>query len=1008
MRKYMFWPLLFRNWLLSYFLCIPLILSSQGAWQPFHQGIADWDSGERYRVDGVVTTASNQMFCLIKEHSSGDSKNGLYTLQNDSWVKLGPSPNQYGTFAFLTDNANIYALVNQDNKYQLLVFNETTASWNVALVLPNYGIEPNKVDLYDGIFYYQARVRQLTIDNHPQFNFQLDENFVVGINLTTEEVTLIRNEDYPLVINSRGGGGPSGPKVMANGEIFLYGTWEFRDSRATKGLHKWNGERWLSVVQGLRSFTVIGDDYGPIGPLYTDPERTRLLVKASGFFELVEGGWTEFWNEKYGYNIRVKNNLTYLYNRVGEVRIVDRALKKTYYPTTPDCTERITFFTPSNDDSFIVAELGVNQKIDGVCGTGGNPYIDRGLHRFVIPEDDTTEIPFSVSNLEVETATYFGGIGEKNLSGSAILNDGTLLIAGNFPNLISNTITPIGNANMGDLAQLVRYNATGEEVLQSYPLGQDVFDMDVTPDGKIAVVGDFGVHLLNQDFSVNWSTTLNSGIGSKSRIAVADTGEVIVYHNNTNNGTGVLHLFDQQGSLIHTNDFFDGQAVFITDVEIATTNGHNAYYVIGYRQSNPNLQIAYLRAFELQSAVTSLWRCWGYPFQDNFLSEYGADTRLYRVEAANDAVVVMGESAGGGPGGFSIFAYNGDDLETKIALDNNDFYTDGTNSCGACHITYVARVNPQTGIATKGKFIHGRRGGGKTNSHQVRSGDLKIGQDQKIYITGTSFFAIEDRNVFNINGQLLGEYGEPDQVVLTLSNDLDARNLWGHFNKTKSTGLNNFIAINQNKVLYASVSTAGTLFTTANAMQANPYNTLGNDNTLNAADTYFALWGSNIDETANDSEMSYPFIPDTTCFRLDDIPCDEIDYNPDSGDDPLPPEDMDPDDDDPSDEPSEDPDNPSDSMDDGRNFLDLHVFNQITPNGDGLHDVLRIENLPQDTGHNFTVFTSAGSIVYESNNYQQDWDGSFQGKLLPRGTYYYVLTIADYPGEFSGFIIINY
>ncbi len=37
------------------------------------------------------------------------------------------------------------------------------------------------------------------------------------------------------------------------------------------------------------------------------------------------------------------------------------------------------------------------------------------------------------------------------------------------------------------------------------------------------------------------------------------------------------------------------------------------------------------------------------------------------------------------------------------------------------------------------------------------------------------------------------------------------------------------------------------------------------------------------------------------------------------------------------------------------------------------------------------VYNRYGTKVYESNNYVNDWDGTYNGKPLPDATYYYVL-----------------
>ena len=84
----------------------------------------------------------------------------------------------------------------------------------------------------------------------------------------------------------------------------------------------------------------------------------------------------------------------------------------------------------------------------------------------------------------------------------------------------------------------------------------------------------------------------------------------MVYLANTDNKTGIVHLYDSDGSLMHINENYNNQGVFINDIEIATDRGHDAYYIGGYRQAHPVLQIAYIRAFEISTTKTSKWRLW--------------------------------------------------------------------------------------------------------------------------------------------------------------------------------------------------------------------------------------------------------------------------------------------------------------------------------------------------------------------------------------------------------------
>lgn len=77
--------------------------------------------------------------------------------------------------------------------------------------------------------------------------------------------------------------------------------------------------------------------------------------------------------------------------------------------------------------------------------------------------------------------------------------------------------------------------------------------------------------------------------------------------------------------------------------------------------------------------------------------------------------------------------------------------------------------------------------------------------------------------------------------------------------------------------------------------------------------------------------------------------------------------------------------------------VQLKIPNIFTPNGDGINDYFEIgygdDGKPINDlsvyflSNKLTVFNRWGRIVYESNDYKNDWDG---GKL-PDGTYFYVL-----------------
>ena len=84
----------------------------------------------------------------------------------------------------------------------------------------------------------------------------------------------------------------------------------------------------------------------------------------------------------------------------------------------------------------------------------------------------------------------------------------------------------------------------------------------------------------------------------------------------------------------------------------------------------------------------------------------------------------------------------------------------------------------------------------------------------------------------------------------------------------------------------------------------------------------------------------------------------------------------------------------------------MQVYTGFSPNGDGVNDVFYIEGLEAYPNAQLTVFNRWGNQVYRSDSYKNDWTGLWEGKLLPDGTYFYVLD--DGEGNLlSGYVQIH-
>ena len=75
----------------------------------------------------------------------------------------------------------------------------------------------------------------------------------------------------------------------------------------------------------------------------------------------------------------------------------------------------------------------------------------------------------------------------------------------------------------------------------------------------------------------------------------------------------------------------------------------------------------------------------------------------------------------------------------------------------------------------------------------------------------------------------------------------------------------------------------------------------------------------------------------------------------------------------------------------------LVIPNGITPNGDGLNDVWVIDNIDRYPNVEIEIYNRWGELLFYSKGYppSERWDGTYKGKKLPTGTYYYVIKLND-------------
>ena len=75
--------------------------------------------------------------------------------------------------------------------------------------------------------------------------------------------------------------------------------------------------------------------------------------------------------------------------------------------------------------------------------------------------------------------------------------------------------------------------------------------------------------------------------------------------------------------------------------------------------------------------------------------------------------------------------------------------------------------------------------------------------------------------------------------------------------------------------------------------------------------------------------------------------------------------------------------------------LELIIPNAFTPNNDFENDTWEIGNLRGHKDASVKVFNNRGKLVFSAKGIDKAWDGAYNGEVLPKGSYYYVIQLND-------------
>jgi gliding motility-associated-like protein len=89
----------------------------------------------------------------------------------------------------------------------------------------------------------------------------------------------------------------------------------------------------------------------------------------------------------------------------------------------------------------------------------------------------------------------------------------------------------------------------------------------------------------------------------------------------------------------------------------------------------------------------------------------------------------------------------------------------------------------------------------------------------------------------------------------------------------------------------------------------------------------------------------------------------------------------------------------------------LDIPTAFTPNGDGANETWKIssregQDLSQFPEARIRVYDKRGALLFDASGFENQWDGTYQGKVLPADSYYYTILLNDDSEKYQGVVTI--
>jgi hypothetical protein len=434
---------------------------------------------------------------------------------------------------------------------------------------------------------------------------------------------------------------------------------------------------------------------------------------------------------------------------------------------------------------------------------------------------DDVEIALSggMDGLDVSTATYFGGSGTDAAGGVAVAPDGTIFYGGTLVGVNPGGVTPT-NLLGGGNGVVIHLNAAGTQVISVTRVGTAVTDIEIAPDGKIAVAaaGVGPVVLAPDGLSVVWSASVSGidriSIGNNDTVAALDT-VADLNHN--------VYVYNASGSQLGLGHFADNRVADVlvdSDRSQVLVTGDNSKYT-----SLEPIRVNFIRAYSYDFQTLN-WRDYDWSGSNWRGGPQGADVADnigVRISLGRDGKLYYAAESDGGNSTFLYDPHVPGTLLTSSQLISGDVYSQGWGVSGAKHFTWFGRYNPATGDIEKAQWLMARDPGNNQGNTCVPT-SITADEQGRVYIGGSSYWLIKDHDSKAIGGVPVGAYCSGEAFVAVVSPDFLTRQTWTPFTLAGSEQYGSGVGVdvrNGRAALAVDMkSSIGSLITTSNAVQS--------------------------------------------------------------------------------------------------------------------------------------------------------------------------------------------